>query len=53
MDISSNIINGFEIIEYNNSSIYVIKNILDFNFCDRMIDIINKVKLEKKKLCKK
>jgi hypothetical protein len=49
MNIINNIICDYEVIEYNNSNVYIIKNILDSRFCDTMIDIINKVKLEEKK----
>jgi len=47
MDICCNYINGFEVLEYNNSNVYVIRNILDNSFCNEMIDIINKVDLKK------
>jgi hypothetical protein len=49
MNIINTTICDYEVIEYNNSNVYIIKNILDSSFCNIMIDIINKVKLEEKK----
>lgn len=44
-------INNYKIIEYAKTNIYVIENILDFSFCEQMVDIINTVPMEKTVYC--
>jgi len=38
---------GYTIIEYDKSNIYIIENILEHDFCDKVINIINTVPLYK------
>jgi hypothetical protein len=45
--IKKHYINQYTVTEYNNSNIYVIEDILTDNFCEIMIDLINKLPSEK------
>lgn len=45
MDIIKHTINNVIVYEYAKTSIYVIENILDDNFCEEMINYINSVEL--------
>lgn len=47
MDLSINFVNGYEVIEYNNSNVYCIKNIFDDELCKKIMTIINTANLEK------
>ena len=46
------IIDGFNVIEYEKSCIYIIEDILETSFCDEVKNIIDILPLEKKVNCK-
>jgi hypothetical protein len=51
MNITEKIINNYKVIEYKNSNIFIIKNLLNNSFCDDVIKIIDILPLQKAEIC--
>lgn len=47
MNFNESNIDGYNVIEYDKMNIYIIEKIFEDEFCEELVDIINKIKLQK------